>query len=81
LETILKSKKEKIMKKIIQITLVIVLVVTFALAAFQVAAGGSGGGMAWIDTPDVGWNSRVMAGCFSCTNPIGTIHPDVGWNS
>ena len=69
------------MKKIIQITLVVVLVVTFALAAFQVATGGSGGAVAGINTPDVGWNSRVMAGCFSCSNPPGTVHPDVGWNS
>jgi hypothetical protein len=69
------------MKKIVQITLVVVLVMTFALAAFQVTAGSSGAGKAWIPTPDVGWNSRVMAGCFSCTLPTGTIHPDVGWNS
>ena len=68
------------MKKFIQVSLVVVLLLSVAFGLFQ-TAGGAVSVVAGELQPNVGWNTKPTADAFSVAFVLPRCTPDVGWNS
>ena len=67
------------MKKLLQISLIIGIVVALALGMLvSLDAGATAGGTT---CARVGWNDRVMCGQTALLSSPPIFHPNVGWNT
>jgi hypothetical protein len=64
------------MRKFMQVSFIVVLLLTLAFGVFQLAAGATAMAIAPAAVPNVGWNTRATGFILG-----GGAEPNVGWNT